>query len=483
MEAKKLEFRGGSAMSLIPFIFFIVITIVLSFANFQDINMMVGAGVVGLLIGMIFCKNIGDYWDVILTGLGSKVAMTAVMLWLVVGIYGSILKSGHIVEGLVWLSVKLGVTGSVFTVAAFIFAALFAVATGSGFGTISTMSFILYPAGILLGANPAVLAGAILSGAAFGDNFAPVSDTTIIAATSQEYTYKKGTAEIGGTVKARFKYVVVAGVIAIILFAIFGGSGSALETTEAQSLLAEYQMPLGLLLLIPTLVVIIMAIRGINIFACLGTGIVLATVIGLAAGLFDFSAIVAIEDGSISGAISGGVAGMFNVSILLMVVVSMGNLLIASGCMESVVNWLNNSVIKSETGAELALFCLSTIFGILIAAINTIANICVAPFINAIGKKNGLHPHRRANILATTICSFPFFLPYGGCVLLLLGGVSSMMDTYTFLPQLGASDMMFTAFYSWAIWIVMLVCCITGIGRTFEGKNGEEIKSKTRPQL
>ena len=57
---------------------------------------------------------------------------------------------------------------------------------------------------------------------------------------------------------------------------------------------------------------------------------------------------------------------------------------------------------------------------------------------------------RNPNILATTICSFPFFLPYGGCVLLFLGGVSSMMDTYTFLPKLGAGDMMFTAFYSWA---------------------------------
>ena len=78
------------------------------------------------------------------------------------GIYGNILKSGHIVEGLVWISVKLGITGNVFTVCAFIFAALFACATGSGFGTISTMSFILYPAGILLGSNPAVLAGAIL---------------------------------------------------------------------------------------------------------------------------------------------------------------------------------------------------------------------------------------------------------------------------------------------------------------------------------
>ena len=151
METKKIEFRGGSFMSLIPFAVFIVVTIVLSFANFQDINMMVAAGVIGLLIGMIFCKNPSDYWDVVLAGLGSKVAMTAVMLWLVVGIYGNILKSGHIVEGLVWLSVKLGISGSIFTVAAFIFAALFAMATGSGFGTISTMSFILYPAGILRG--------------------------------------------------------------------------------------------------------------------------------------------------------------------------------------------------------------------------------------------------------------------------------------------------------------------------------------------
>ena len=56
-----------------------------------------------------------------LKGLGSKVAMTAVMLWLVVGMYGAILKSGHIVEGLVWVSVKLGVSGAVFTVPAHLF--------------------------------------------------------------------------------------------------------------------------------------------------------------------------------------------------------------------------------------------------------------------------------------------------------------------------------------------------------------------------
>ena len=477
-ENKKLEFRGGSFMALIPFAIFIVITIGLSFANAADLNMMIGAGVVGLLVGMLFVKDLEAYWDTILAGLGSKVGMTAVMLWLVVGIYGNILKSGHIVEGLVWLGVQLNMSGAAFTVAAFVFASLFAMATGSGFGTISTMSFILYPAGILLGSNPAVLAGAILSGAAVGDNLAPVSDTTIIAATSQEYNNKEGAADIGGTVRTRSPLVIVGFVVAAVLFFIFGGSGGAtLDPNHAAELLAAYQMPAGLLLLIPTALVIYLAVRGKNIFACLGIGSVVAIVIGLVAGLFDFSAIVAIEDGALVGAIPSGVAGMTTVSILLILVVSMGELLTRSGCMEATVNWLNSSVIKSPRGAELAIFSLSTIFGILIAAINTIANICVAPFVNAIGRKNNLHPYRSANILATTICSFPFFVPFGGCVLLLLGGLSSMKDAYPFLPELAATDMFFTAFYPWAIWVITLVACITGWGRLFEGKNGEPVKT------
>lgn len=477
---KQLEFRGGSFMSFVPFVIFIVITITLSFFNAADTNMMIGAGVIGLLVGMCLVKNLEDYWDAVLEGLGSKVGMTAVMLWLIVGIYGNILKSGQIVEGLVWMSVKLNVNGAVFTAVAFIFAAIFAMATGSGFGTISTMSFILYPAGILLGSSPAVLAGAILSGAAFGDNLAPVSDTAIIASTSQEYTHREGIADIGGTVRTRAKFVLIAGAIAVILFFIFGGAGKTLDASEAAHLLEEYQNPKGLLLLIPTILVIILAVKGINIFAALGTGITVAIIIGLAAGLFPLSALIAMKDGVMTGAIPEGVAGMTSVCIVLILVVAMGNLLIRSGCMDVIVNWLNEKIIKTPRGAELAIFLLVTIFGVLIAAINTIANICVAPFVNAVGKKNGLHPYRRANILATTICTFPAFLPYGGCVLLMMGGIASMKDTYTFLPHLVPSDMLFTAFYCWAIWFVMLIVCLTGWGRAFEGKNGEYVEAKEK---
>ena len=93
-------------------------------------------------------------------------------------------------------------------------------------------------------------------------------------------------------------------------------------------LLAQYQNPKGLLLLIPTILVIALAIKGINIFAALGTGIITASVIGLAAGLFPASALFSMKDGAISGAIPEGVAGMTTVSIVLILVVAMGNMLV-----------------------------------------------------------------------------------------------------------------------------------------------------------
>ena len=83
---------------------------------------------------------------------------------------------------------------------------------------------------------------------------------TIIAATSQEYKNKEGSAEIGATVKSRSKYALLTELeIACNLFAIFGDTTSAADVSSASSILEQYQNPMGLLLLIPTAVVIIMA--------------------------------------------------------------------------------------------------------------------------------------------------------------------------------------------------------------------------------
>lgn len=470
---KTLEFWPNEFAALIPFLVFIVITVILTFINASDLNMMIGAGLFGLMIGMFFSKDWKGYWETVVEGLGSTSAMTAVLIWLVVGVFGGILKTGHIVEGLVWASNIIGIRGAGFTVFTFIASAIFATSTGTGFGTIATMGFIMYPAGLLLGANPAMVAGAILSGAAFGDNVAPVSDTTIISATSQEYVNRKGVAEVGGVVQTRLKYALVAAGLAIVLFAIFGGASTSVDAAEASKLLSEYIRPAGLLLLIPTAIVIILAVKGVNLFIALTFGIISAILIGLPAKLFTFSELIRIEDGSVLGAVPEGVSGMVTVSILLMIVVAMGQLLIRSRCMSTTVEWLEKNVIKDPRSTELSIWGLGTIFSILIAAINTIAIICAAPFVNAIGKITKLHPYRRANILDAVSCSWPFFVPYGGCVLLLLGTMKSVATTYPFVTPLNPYAVFFTVFYSWILWIVMLVASITGWGRAYEGKDGE----------
>ncbi len=473
-----LEFNGGRIVSLIPFMTFIIITIGLSFINAADLNMMIASGVIGLIIGMVFAKDKGKYWDIVLEGLGQKLGMTAVLIWLIVGIYGAILKSGHIVEGLVWLSVQLHLQGAAFTVAAFIFSATFAVATGAAFGTIAAMGFILYPVGILLGASPAVLGGAIISGALFGDNIAPVSDTTIVSATGQTYSNKSGSADIGGAVKDRTKYVVLAGIISIVLFFIFGAAkaGEGLDPILAQQLLSEHQMPKGLLLLLPTALVIYLAVKGKNLFITLSIGIIVAIIVGLGAGLFSLSDLCSIQGGSVRGAFPDGVAGMTTVCILLMVIVSMGNILTSSGFMDEMVDYLNSSVIKSVTGAELVMFIFASVFSLLISAINTIPNICAGPLLDAIGKKNHLHPYRRANILAVSVCSFNAFMPFGGSVLLLLGIMNTLSSTYDFVEVLSPNAFLFTTFYPFVIWVVMFIAILTGWGRIYEGKDGEPVK-------
>lgn len=478
-EGKKLEFYGGNGMSLIPFIVFIVITIGLSFINAADLNMMIASGVIGLIVGMFLVKDKVRYWDIVLEGLGDKMAMTAVLIWLVVGIYGSVLKSGHLVEGLVWLSVKLHLSGAGFCVASFLFSATFALATGAAFGTVAAMSYILYPVGILMGCNPAVLGGAIISGGLFGDNIAPVSDTTIVSTTGQTYTKKSGCAEIGGAVKDRSKYVIIAFILSVILFAIFGGakSGQGLDSSVAATLLAENQNPKGLLMLIPTVIVIGMAVTGNNLFVTLPVGIVIALVVGLGGGLFGISDLFRIENGTAMGAFPDGVAGMLSVCILLMVVVSMGSLLITSGHMGELVDRLSRNI-KTTRGAELLIFLFSTVFSVLISAINTIPNICASPLVNAVGQKAKLHPYRRANFLAVACDSFNACMPFGGSVLLLLGIMKTLSTTYDFVEVLSPNAFLFTCFYPCILWFVMLIAILVGWGRIYEGEDGRPVKEK-----
>ena len=244
MEERKrypVEFRGGQWWSVVPMLIFLVFCVVY-FVGYKvfDMNALAVGGFLGLLIGALFYKTYGAYWDAVLRGIGSSTSVSIVVILLVIGMFTKLMAISGVSQGFVWMAHMVGMPGSIFTAFTFLAACLITTATGSSIGTLTTVFPILYPAGILLGSHPAILAGAILSGAIFGDNLAPISDVTIASTTNQRFRTKEGYADIAGTVGYRLKYALIAGGIAVVLFAVFGGgSGAGVSVTPVAFLVVS----------------------------------------------------------------------------------------------------------------------------------------------------------------------------------------------------------------------------------------------------
>src|SRR5690625_7650329 len=118
--------------------------------------------------------------------------------WFYAGMFAQILKVGGLVEGIVWIGSVTGFEGVMFVALIFVLASTFSSAVGTGYGTTVAFCTLMLPAGVAVGADPTMLLAAILAGAVFGDTFAPVSDTTIVSATTQD-------ADVPGVVRTRFK--------------------------------------------------------------------------------------------------------------------------------------------------------------------------------------------------------------------------------------------------------------------------------------
>ena len=224
-EERKLQFRGGIGMSLIPVAIYVFFCMVL-FIGFKAFNMeaLAVGGFLALLIGGVFCTSYSDFWESAIKGISSITSVSVVVILLLVGMFSALIKLCGLSGGCVWIANAVGMKGGIFVAFTFIASCIVSTATGSSIGTMFIAFPIFYPAGIMLGANEMMMAGCIVSGAIFGDNLAPISDTTIASASTQQFKNGKP-ADIGGVVSSRIKYSAVAGLITIVIFAVFGGMG------------------------------------------------------------------------------------------------------------------------------------------------------------------------------------------------------------------------------------------------------------------
>jgi NhaC family Na+:H+ antiporter len=171
--------------SLIPIIFLTIVLALNVLVVFGD-DAIAGANQIALIMAAAVAGTIaifiGYEWDDLLDGVVKSIssAMSAILILLLIGsLSGTWLISG-IVPAMIYYGLDI-LNPTIFLFAACVVSAIVSVATGSSWSTSATIGIALIGIGQALGISEGVVAGAVISGAYFGDKMSPLSDTTNLA--------------------------------------------------------------------------------------------------------------------------------------------------------------------------------------------------------------------------------------------------------------------------------------------------------------
>ena len=320
----------------------------------------------------------------------------------------------------------------------------------------------------------------ILAGAIFGDNLAPISDTTILSAATQEYKNIPGTADIGGCVATRFKYSLVAAIISIVIYAIIGGGYTPGQGAEA---LLAGTSPKSLVMLAPVLLALFISVKSRNIFKAVTVGLVLGIVVGLVFGLISWSDIFYVTGGTPGGFLYDGINNMVGVVILIISLFGIMGVMKAAGAFDVIIKaMLSSKLGRTPRGAEFMLAITMTLITIMMGGGQDPAILTMGPIYNKVGQELNIHPYRRANLLDGISNSLPVSVPVISCYVFLTAQLSA---GYDFVAPLTAVQVSSGMVYTVMLFLTLMAAIFTGWGRIFEGPNGEplmangqEIKNK-----
>ncbi len=235
-----------------------------------------GGNQMGLILATVVAGLIGYKlnfkWKDMLEGMTTAIgtAMPAILILLLIGaLAGTWLISG-IVPTLIYYGLQI-LSPTYFLFAACIISAIVSLATGSSWSTIATVGVAMFGIGSALGITPGLSAGAIISGAYFGDKMSPMSDTTNLAP-----------AVAGTDLITHIRYMlwttVPSIVITLIIFLVIGFFFSAdVSTSDVDAILTTIDSKFNIspILFIVPAVVIFMIIKKIDAIPAILTGAIL----------------------------------------------------------------------------------------------------------------------------------------------------------------------------------------------------------------
>ncbi|APY07389.1 sodium:proton antiporter [Winogradskyella sp. J14-2] len=224
------------------------------------------AFIVGLLNKVNTATMVQEVWE------NLKSVFVPIMILLLVGaLAGTWLISG-VIPAMVYYGLKV-LSPEIFLPASVVIAAVISIATGSSWTTSATVGIALIGIGTALGINPGIIAGAVISGAYFGDKMSPLSDTTNLAP-----------AMAGTDLFTHIKYMTYTTVPTILItLAVFSVISFSIETSgssDTEFLLGTIKQYFNItpwLFLVPIAVVGLILLKTKPLVA-LGSGVVLAII-------------------------------------------------------------------------------------------------------------------------------------------------------------------------------------------------------------
>ena len=242
--------------ALIPIAILILLLIVNVLYVYKD-DALGGANQIVLLVAGAVAAAIGLYngcsWSFIQKGIvkSIKSALPALIILLLIGALAGTWMISGVVPAMIYYGLDI-LHPSIFLVATCVICAVVSLATGSSWTTAATVGIALIGIGEVLGFNKGMVAGAILSGAYFGDKMSPLSDTTNLAP-----------AMAGTDLFTHIKYMALTTIpsiiITLIIFLIVGftfdaGSQTG-NVTELQTAIATQVNITPWLFLVPVIVI------------------------------------------------------------------------------------------------------------------------------------------------------------------------------------------------------------------------------------
>lgn len=466
------EKRNATLGEAIICILFLVCTL---FISLTKLNL---SAHIPLVLGSIFASSIaiirlGFTWKELEEGILDTInnTMQAILILLIVGmLIGTWIISG-IVPSMIYWGLNI-LSPGIFLVATTVICSIVSISTGSSWTTAGTIGIALLGIGSALGIPKEVIAGAIISGAYFGDKMSPLSDTTNLAPAMAG-------SNLFDHIRHMLYSTVPAMLISLVIYAFLGMkyAGHSIDTSQISqiqnALASSYNTLSPLLLLVPVIVIVLVILKVPAI-----PGLIIGTILGGLVAIFFQGAslqnvleVAQVGYTSHSGMLfvdelltRGGLNSMLDTVSLMLCALTLGGILEKTGMLEALARF----ILRFAKGT----------FGLVAATIFTCigTNIAVADQYLAIVipgsmykeafKKQGLDPKNLSRTLEDSATITSPLIPWNTCGAYMSATLA--VNSFAFLPF---------AFFNIICPIVSLTLAATGIGITKLDNTSEEIST------